>query len=289
MEQIVMSGLIFGCVYGLVALGQVLIFRTTGIVNFAHGEMAMVTTFVAFTLLTRFQLPYPAAFLLALAFSAAFGAVIYLAVVRFVDTAPHLNQLVLTLGLFLAIHGVAGLIWGHSPSSFPPALEGSSIPLGPVYVTPNEMFVLVTTCALAAVLFALFRFTRVGLAMRASSQDLTAARLMGIDVRIVFTVTWGAGSVLAGIAGILTAPFTFLNVTMMFNVLIMAFAAATLAGFYSLPGAVIGGLIIGIFGNLVSYYWAPEMALVCTFVLIVTVLYIRPQGIFASSNAVKKV
>lgn len=289
MEQIVMSGLIFGCVYGLVALGQVLIFRTTGIVNFAHGEMAMVTTFVAFTLLNRFQLPHPAAFLLALAFSAAFGAVIYLAFVRFVDTAPHLNQLVLTLGLFLAIHGVAGLVWGHSPSSFPLALEGSSIPLGPVYITPNEMFVLVTTCVLAAVLFALFRFTQVGLAMRASSQDLTAARLMGIDVRIVFTVTWAAGSVLAGIAGILTAPFTFLNVTMMFNVLIMAFAAATLAGFYSLPGAVIGGLIIGVFGNLVSYYWAPEMSLVSTFVLIVTVLYIRPQGIFASSNAVKKV
>ena len=289
MEQIVVSGLIFGCVYGLIALGQVLIFKTTGLVNFAHGEMAMVTTFVAFTLLDYLHLPFISAFFLAIAFSALFGAAMYLFLVRYVDTAPHLNQLVLTLGMFLAIHGIAGLIWGHTPNSFPPAFQGPPHQIGPVFISANELFVLLVTFILASLLFFLFKFTRVGLAMRASSQDLTAARLMGINVKFVFMVTWAAGSVLAGIAGVLTAPFTFLSVTMMFNVLVMAFAAAVLAGFHSLPGAVIGGLIIGVFGNLISYYWAPEMALVSTFVLIVAVLYIRPQGIFASPDGIKKV
>lgn len=289
MEQIIISGLIFGCVYGLAALGLVLIFRTTGLVNFAHGEMAMVTTFVAFTFLSTFQLPFFISFFLAIVFAALFGVVIYFLLIRYVGDAPHLNQLVLTLGIFLAVHGAAGLIWGHTPTSFPRALEGDSIQLGPVFISPNELFVLFVTFVLASALFVLFRFTRVGLAMRASSQDLTAARLMGINVNFVFMVTWAFGSVLGGIAGLLTAPFTFLGVSMMFNVLIMAFAAAVLAGFLSLPGAVFGGLFIGIFGNLVSYYWAPEMALVCTFVLIIIVLYVRPQGIFSAPEAIKKV
>ncbi|MBM1143020.1 branched-chain amino acid ABC transporter permease [Alcanivorax sp. ZXX171] len=289
MEQIIISGLIFGCVYGLAALGLVLIFRTTGLVNFAHGEMAMVTTFVAFTFLNHLEFPFFVSFFLAIVSAALFGVAIYFLLIRHVGEASHLNQLVLTLGIFLAIHGAAGLIWGHTPTSFPRALEGSSIQFGPVFISPNELFVLFVTFVLAFILFALFRFTQVGLAMRASSQDLTAARLMGINVNFVFMVTWASGSVLGGIAGLLTAPFTFLGVSMMFNVLIMAFAAAVLAGFVSLPGAVIGGLIIGIFGNLVSYYWAPEMALVCTFVLIVAVLYIRPQGIFSAPEAIKKV
>lgn len=196
MEQIIISGLIFGCVYGLAALGLVLIFRTTGLVNFAHGEMAMVTTFVAFTFLSTFQLPFLISFFLAIVFAALFGIAIYFLLIRHVGDSSHLNQLVLTLGIFLAVHGAAGLIWGHTPTSFPRALEGSSIQLGPIFISPNELFVLFVTLVLASTLFVLFRFTRVGLAMRASSQDLTAARLMGINVNFVFMVTWASGSVL---------------------------------------------------------------------------------------------
>lgn len=287
--QIVISGLIFGCVYGLAALGLVLIFRTTGMVNFAHGEMAMVSTFVGFTLLSQYELPFFVAFVLALLFSAVFGVLVYQLLIKFVNQAPHLNQLVLTLGLFLVLHGAAGLIWGHTPTSFPQAITGSALEVGEVFVSPNELLVLGITFVLAMTLLILFRYTRLGLAMRASSQDLVAARLMGINVNVVFMVTWAAGTVLGGVAGLLTAPFTFLSITMMFDVLIMAFAAAVLAGFLSLPGAVIGGLIVGVFKNLVTYYWAPEMALASTFLLIVVVLYIRPQGIFGGTQVVKKV
>ncbi len=287
--QIIVSGLIFGCVYGLAALGLVLIFRTTGVVNFAHGEMAMVSTFVGYTFFSQYELPYFGSFFLALLFAAAFGIVVYQVLMKYVSQAPHLNQLVLTLGLFLAFHGVAGLIWGHTPSSFPEAVTGSAFEVWGFFITPNELFILGVTVLLTVGLFLLFRYTRVGLAMRASSQDLTAARLMGINVNMVFMVTWLAGTVLGAVAGLLTAPFTFLSVTMMFNVLILAFAAAVLGGFISMPGAVIGGLVIGVFENLVSYYWAPEMALVCTFLLIIAVLYIRPQGIFGGRQSVKKV
>ena len=287
--QIIVSGLIFGCVYGLAALGLVLIYRTTGIVNFAHGEMAMVSSFMGYTFLSTYDLPYFGAFFLALLFAALFGIAVYVLLMRYVNHAPHLNQLVLTLGLFLVFHGVAGLIWGHVPSSFPEAIGGSSIGFGGVYISPNEMFIVGVTIALTVLLFLLFRFTRVGLAMRAASQDLTAARLMGINVNLVFMVTWAAGTILGGVAGLLTAPFTFLSVSMMFSVLIYAFAAAVLGGFISMPGALVGGLIIGVFNNLVSFYWAPEMALVCTFLLIIVVLYILPQGLFGGRQTVKKV
>lgn len=287
--QIVVSGLIFGCIYGLAALGLVLIFRTTGVVNFAHGEMAMISTFVGFVFLSHFQLPFFAAFFLALLFSAVLGIVIYLLFIRHVNQAPHLNQLVLTLGLFMVLHGIAGLIWGHRPTGFPQAVTGRPLHLGGVFLTPNDLFIVGVTFALAVALFLLFRFTRVGLAMRASSQDLTTARLMGINVNVVYMVTWGAGTVLGAVAGLLSAPYTFLSVTMMFNVLIMAFAAAVLAGFTSLPGAVLGGMVIGVFRNLVRFYWDPQMDLIATFLLIVVILYILPRGVFGGRQTIKKV
>lgn len=287
--QIVVSGLIFGCVYGLAALGLVLIFRTTGVVNFAHGEMAMVNTYIAFTFLSHYQMPFFAAFFLALLISAVMGVLVYLLFIRYVNEAAHLNQLVLTLGLFMVFHGAAGLIWGHRPNGFPKAINSSPFELGNVFLSMNDLFILGITLLLALALFFLFRYTRIGLAMRASAQDLTAARLMGINVNIVYMVTWGAGTILGAVAGLLAAPYTFLSVTMMFNILIMAFAAAVLAGFASLPGAVLGGLLIGVFRNLIRFYWDPKMALIATFVLIVVILYVRPQGIFGGRQVIKKV
>lgn len=287
--QIVISGLLFGCVYGLIALGLVLITRTTGVVNFAHGEMAMVTAFVGYTFIVRAGFPIPLAFLAALLFAAILGALTYVALLRFVNQADHLAQLVLTLGLFMLLHGVAGLIWGYEPAGFPKIFSGQPWGIGPVFVSPNEILILLITLVLSLVLFLLFRFTRAGLAMRASAQDLTAARLMGIQVDQIYMLTWCAGGVLGGAAGVLAAPYTFLSVSMMLDPLIMAFAAAVLAGFASLPGTVLGGALIGVFINLVRFYWAPEMAELATFLLIVIILYVRPQGLFGGPQTVKKV
>ncbi|MDN3016182.1 branched-chain amino acid ABC transporter permease [Paenibacillus sp. BSR1-1] len=287
--QILMSGLIFGCIYGLTALGLVLIYKTTDIVNFAQGEMAMVTTFVSFVFLSNFGFGYIPSLLLALIFAAIFGIAIHQIVMKRVQSAPPLNQIVVTLGLFMILNGMAGLIWGHKPTSYPQAVKGDSIKLGSVFITPNELFILCITFFLMLIFFLLFRFTRVGLAMRASAQDIKASQLMGIKVTSVFTATWAVGAILGGVAGIMTAPITFLDTQMMFEVLIMAFAAAVIGGFVSLPGAVIGGLFIGVFENLIAFYISPEMKLVYTFLLIILVLYIRPQGIFGGKQTLKKV
>lgn len=287
--QIVISGLVFGCIYGLTALGLVLIYRTTKIVNFSQGEMAMMTTFMCFTFLTQYEMPYFIAFLLSLIFAGIFGLVIQQGVMKRVQDAPHLNQVVLTLGMFIILNGVAGLIWGHQPTGFPKAIDGDSFNFAGVFVSPNEIFVSGLTIVLMLFFFILFRYTKIGLAMRSSSQDVVASQLMGIKVNNVFAATWIVGSVLGGVAGIMTAPLVFLDTHMMGDVLIMAFAGAVLGGFISLPGAVLGGLIIGIFANLVSFYIAPELKVVYTFLLIILVLYIRPQGIFGGKPMVKKV
>lgn len=287
--QIIVSGLIFGCIYALVALGLVLIYKTMDIVNFAHGEMAMISTFISFIFLTRYGLPYGVSLVLALIFAGFFGFFIYLVFMKRVQSDPHLNQIVLTLGLFMIINGVAGLIWGYQSSPFPEAISGSSFQIGSVYMTKNDIFIIVLTFALMLLFYFLFRFSKIGLAMRAASQDVMASKLMGISVNRVFMGTWVIASILGGIAGMMTAPFTFLSPNMMYDIIVISFAGAVLGGFISLPGAVLGGLIVGVFENLVSFYISPEMKIVFVFLLIIVILYIRPQGIFGGAKMIKKV
>lgn len=287
--QFLVGGIILGCIYGLIALGLVLIYKTTDIVNFAHGEMAMVSTFVSFVLLTEYELPYFVAFILALLFSGILGAFIYQVIMKRIQSSPHLNQIVVTFGLFLILNGLAGLIWGNKPTGYPVAIEGSSFQVLGVYITPNEVFIVMLTIVLMLIFYLFFRFSKIGLAMRTAAQDIMASRLMGIKVTNIYMVSWIVGGMLGAIAGMMTAPITFLDTHMMLDVLIMAFAAAVLGGFVSLPGVVIGGLIIGIFGSLINFYIGPEMKVVYTFLLIIVVLYIRPQGIFGGAKEIKKV
>ncbi|OUM84623.1 MAG: branched-chain amino acid ABC transporter permease [Bacillus thermozeamaize] len=280
--QLIVSGLIFGCIYGLAALGLVLIYRTTDVVNFAQGEMAMVTTFVAYVFLEKQGFSYGVSFLLALLFAAVFGMVVQFLFMRPVQQAPVLNQIVLTLGLYMVFHGLAGIIWGYTPTSFPEAVPGSPYQLAGIYVTPNELFVVAVTLALMLLFFAVFRYTKIGLAMRATSQDTMTSELMGIQVSSVFTWTWVVGTVLGGVAGMLTAPTTMLDPNFMADVLIMAFAAAVLGGFISLPGAILGGLIIGVVGNLITFYVSAELKTAFIFLLIILILYVRPTGLFGA-------
>lgn len=287
--QIVVSGLIMGCIYALASLGLVLIFKTTKVVNFAHGEMAMISTFISFVFLSSFGYSYLVSLFLSLLFAAIFGLIVYLVFMKRIQSAPHLNQVVLTLGLFMMFNGAAGIVWGYQPASFPEAFKGKPFHIGSIYISPNELFIVVITITLMLLFFLLFRFTRIGLAIRACSQDMMASQLMGIKVSSVFMGAWAIGTMLGGIAGMMTAPVTFLSPNMMSEVLILAFAGAVLGGFVSLPGAVMGGLMIGVFENLISYYIGPEMKIVFVFLLILVVLYLRPQGIFGGVKMVKKV
>lgn len=282
--QQVASGLSAGCLYALAALGLVLIYRTMEIVNFAHGEMAMISTFVAYTLLVRVGLPYVIAMLVALAFAFIFGMAIERVFLRPIQEGPLVSMMIMTLGLFMVFNGAAGWIWGFDPVSFPYAVRGRPVFIGDIIVTRDSLLVLAVTVIMAGALYLALRFTMAGIAIRATSQNPRAARLMGVPVPKVYSLTWGMSAVLGAVAGILIAPTTFLSPSMMAEVQIKAFTAAVLGGFSSLPGAVVGGLLLGVLENLVAGYISTQLKSTFAFALIVVVLLIRPSGIMGTTE-----
>jgi branched-chain amino acid transport system permease protein len=281
LAQQIISGLATGSLYALAALGLVLIFKTSDVVNFAQGEMAMFGTFVAFTLLTTAGLPYWGAFLLALVFAAIFGAAIERVVLRPLTKAPLISILIATLGLMQIINGVAGWIWGYEMQPFPEAVNGSPINLaGIVFTLPNLLNIGVALLVML-LFFLMFKYTMIGVAMRAVAENRTAAKLMGVPTNRVLALTWGLGGVLAATAGILIAPVTNLDINMMASMQIKAFTAAVLGGFTSLPGAVVGGLALGVLENLVGQ-WNSQLQTPFAFGLIVLVLIVRPAGLLGT-------
>lgn len=283
----IVGGISVGCLYALTALGLVLIFRTSNVVNFAQGEMAMFSSFMMFTVLEHWHLSYWAAAVIALVFAYLLGLMVELLFMRRIQRANVLSQIILTLSLYLVFRGVAGIIWGYTPSPFPTALSTSPIHFGQAVITPNSLFIYGVTAVLLSIFYILIRYTKLGLAMRAVSQSITTSELMGVKVRTVIASTWGIATVLGAIAGILIAPQTLLSPTMMSEVAVKGFAAAVLGGFTSLPGAVIGGLIIGVMENLFGSYVSNAFETSVVFLLIIVMLYIRPNGLFGKSMTKK--
>jgi branched-chain amino acid transport system permease protein len=280
--QQVVSGLSAGCLYALAALGLVLIYRTMDIVNFAHGEMAMVSTFMAHTFLVRLGFSYILAAVCAIIFAFVFGMAVERVFLRPIQGGPLISLMIMTLGLFMVLNGAAGWVWGFDPVSFPRAVSGRPIWIGDLIITRDSILVLAVTIVMALALYAVLRFTMAGIAIRATSQNSRAARLMGVPVPKVYALTWGISAVLGAVAGILIAPTTFLSPSMMAEVQIKAFTAAVLGGFSSLPGAVVGGLLLGVLENLVAGYVSTELKSTFAFALIVAVLFVRPSGLLGT-------
>jgi branched-chain amino acid transport system permease protein len=288
LPQILISGLAQGALYALAALGIVVIYNASQVVNFAHGAIAALIAYLAWTLLTPLGLPYPAAFVLAIVAAFAIGWVLEAVALRRVTDATPLTQIVVTLGLLMFVTGIAGLIWGYDPRSLPPLVALPSVALGPVFLLPADVVNVSVLIVLVVGLIAFFRTTRVGLGMRAITQDLFAARLAGIPIARVLSVAWGIGIALAGIAGILTVPSTTLTPAMMETLVIYGFVAAVLGGFGTLAGAIAGGLVLGVVDNLVKTYVSPQLSLTVVFALLVVALYVRPNGFFGC-EAVRRV
>lgn len=287
MGQMIVSGIALGAIYGLVALGIVLVFKATGVLNFAHGEAVMISTFVALTLI-KLGLPYWLAVLGTLVFAAAFGWIIERFIIR-----PFLGKSLLvsgiaTLGLFLLMGDVAVWIWGKDPFDFPGPFSQKPIFISGVAVSPADLGIVGVASLLAGGLFAFFRFTRLGIAMQACMENPTAAQLMGIPIRRIHSLAWMLSHMIGAIAGLLIAPVTFLHFTMMQHVLHFAFAAAVLGGIFSLPGALIGGIVIGITANLTGAYVSSAWKEVVPFAVMLAILILRPHGLLAV-RPVKKV
>ncbi|MGE5673223.1 MAG: branched-chain amino acid ABC transporter permease [Mycobacterium leprae] len=284
--QQMIAGLATGSLYALAALGLVLIFKTSDVVNFAQGEMAMVSTFVMFTFLTAVHMPYWGAFLVAMCFAGLLGAGIERVVLRPLSKAPLISVLIATLGLLNILNGVAGWVWGYDPRPFPQAVNGSPFTVGGLIFTLPDLLAMGVGVVVMGGFFLLFKYAKIGIAMRAVAENRVAARLMGIPTDRILSLTWGMGGILAAIAGILIAPVTTLDVNMMADMQIKAFTAAVLGGFNSLPGAVVGGLSLGVLENLVAQF-SPQLKTPFAFALIVLVLVVRPAGLLGTMQRKK--
>ena len=280
--QLVVNGAASGCIYGLIALGFVLIYKATEMVNFAQGDILMLGGFVAFTLIATWGLNYWLGALLAVLITAAFGFVLDAVVLRRVIGQPQFAVVMLTLGLGFIFRAFAGIVWGYDSVGFETPFTNRTVRLGGVVLGQDNVSIIVGTVILCLVLYLFFSRTRLGIAMQASSQNQLAAYYMGIPVRTVFSLIWAISAGVAAIAGILLSPVSMIDVNMGFLGL-KAFAAAVLGGFGSIPGALVGGVIVGIVEQMSGYYLPPGSQDVTSNVVLLAVLILRPGGLFAEN------
>ena len=273
------SGLATGGIYASLALALVMIYRATELVNFAQGEMAMFSTYLAWSMINA-GLPYWPAFLLTIGVSFLAAAVIQLAIIRPLAGAPVLASVIVFIGLLLVFNSIAGWIFSYTIKTFP-----SPFPSEPLwansYISTHEVGAIGVTLALLAILFAFFRWTELGLTMRAAAENPVSSRLVGIRVARMVALGWGLAAALGAVAGMMVAPIIFLDPNMMSGVLLYAFAAALLGGIDNPWGAVLGGFSLGIVENLLgAYLIGTELKMTVALAIIVLVLVVKPSGVF---------
>lgn len=282
----VLAGLANGAIYASLALALVLIHRSTGIVNFAQGEMAMFSTYLAWQL-TRWGVPIVLAVLATLAVSFVGGALVERLVVRHVEGAPELALVIVTIGLFVLVNAAAGFLWSYVirpvPSPFPESLAVPGLE-----VSSHTAGTLAVTAVVVTLFYVLLQHTKLGLAMRATAASAESSRLVGIPVGSMLALGWGLAAAVGAVSGVLVAPIVFLEPNMMAGIMVYAFAAATLGGFDSLPGAVLGGLMVGVAETLAATYVdavGSDLKIVVPLVVIVAVLLVRPRGLLGTRIA----
>lgn len=280
------NGLATGSIYALVAIGFILIYKATDVVNFAQGEFVMASGFISYTLLVLLGLPYYLVFILTVALSGLLGVVLERAVIRPIMDAPVFSIVIATIGISTILRSVGGLVFGYDVLPLPPPFSRDHFRMGPLTVNPMDLWIVASSLVLIGALYAFFRFTRTGTAMRATAQNRTAASLMGISVRNIFSLTWAISGALGGVAGVLIAPVVFLDPNLGY-VAIKAFSAAILGGFGSVPGAIVGGMLIGVIENLSGYFFNAGIKNVSPYVVIILVLSVRPSGLFGLTGAKK--
>jgi branched-chain amino acid transport system permease protein len=281
--QQIVGGLGDGAIYGALALALVLIHRATGVINFAQGEMAMFTTYIAWTLMENHGWSYWPAFAVTLVFAFVLGVGIQRVVIAPVANASVLTVVIMTIGLVLTFNGLAGLIWSAEIRAFPSAFPNETWQLGDVSISQESVGTFGVVVVLVTLLWAFFQFTKIGLALRASALNPEASRLVGVRVGWMLAIGWGLAAMLGAVAGILAAPSAFLEPTMMQAILIYAFAAAVLGGIDSPFGAIAGGLLLGVGLNLIGTYIdfvGADLRLPVTLLIILVVLLVRPAGLF---------
>jgi branched-chain amino acid transport system permease protein len=280
LAQQIVSGLATGSLYALTAIGIVLIFRNTRTINLAQGDFSMIGAFVALVFLDRFGANLVSATVLTILAIALLAVAVERLIMRPIEQADWLTLFTATLGVFYILHGVAGWVWGRDTKSFPALFPSEPIAIGGTLISQAHLFNMLVASVVGGLLYVFFRFTKPGIAMRAITEDPVAAQLMGIPVRFIVLLTWMVGGMLAAISGILLAPLVYVSTQMMDPVLVKGYVGAVFGGLYSLPGAVVGSLIIGVAENLAGGYLGAQYKVTIAFVMIVLVLAIKPRGLF---------
>ncbi len=288
LDQFVL-GLQDGSIYASLALALVIIYRTTGLLNFAQGEMAMFSTFVAWGLIEG-GIPVGLAVLMTLVLSLLGGMVIERALIRPVEGSPELTLVTVTLGLFILVNGLARWIWGSTNRGFPSLFPDSTVSVGGIGASVESLGLVAVLLAVVGLLYLIFQRTKLGLAMRAAAVNPDASRLVGVPVGRMLMIGWGMAAVCGALAGVLVAPRLFLDPGLMGPVIIYSFAAATLGGFDSPFGAVLGGWIIGVAEALAGGYVGfigQDLKILVPLAVILTVLLVRPHGLFGSPEVAR--
>ena len=286
--QMITSGIAVGSTYALMGIAMVIIYKTSEVPNFAQGEMALISSFFAFMLLDQYGLPYRLAFPAALLFSILLGFLLEFAVLRRAKEPNILGMIVITIGIEMILLGLVSWKFGADPKTMPfPISPWDSVAIGEVFITGLEILTLILVLVIMVILFIFLRYSKLGVAMKATQQNNMAARIMGIRTNRILMITWGISAFVGCVAGLLISPVT-MQPYMMWDPLLKGFAAAVMGGMTSLPGAVVAAYLLGIIENLFGGYVSIEFKSSVAFAIIVLVLCIKPSGLFAR-HYVKKV
>jgi len=280
--QLLVSGISIGSIYALVALAMVIIYKTSEVPNFAQGEMAMISTFVAFMFLDTYGQPFIVSFTGALVFAVALGMFLEFVFLRRAKDPNVLSLILITLGFEMMLYGLASWKWGAEQQSFPfPVSDFDIVNLGQAVVSYLNIATFLVALFLMFILFLFFKYTKVGIAMKATQQNMIAARINGIRANRILSITWGMSSFIGAVAGMMLAPIATLDPNLMMDPLLKGFAAAVLGGMTTLVGSAIGGYILGIIETLFGGYVSLQFKSIVAFLIIVLVLCFKPSGLFA--------
>jgi branched-chain amino acid transport system permease protein len=281
----VLSGLATGGIYASLALALVMIYQATHLVNFAQGEIAMFATYLAWTLIQA-GVPYWGAFFITVVSAFIGGVVIERVIVQPVENSPVLALVIVFIGLLVIFNSVAGWIYTYTIKPFPSPFPEQPL-FGNTYLSSHDLGSAMVTLVVLLLVFGFFRFTPLGLAMRAAAQNPVSSKLVGVRVGWMLALGWGLASAIGAVAGMMVAPIVFLEPNMMGGILLYAFAGALLGGIDNPGGAVLGGFIVGVLENVVGMYLGSEIKLTVALVVIIAVLVVRPSGLFGKVHVAR--
>lgn len=280
------TGLTTGALYALIAVGLVMVYKSTGIINIAHGELFMISGFIAYAVHVQLGLPYFVAFIAAVACGFALGMLVYRGPLKPLMRRSLANVLVAAVAISFILKGVARAVWGGQGDyiPFPPILSPQPMMLGPVMVIPQQIIAVGVSVALMLTLALFFRSTRTGKWMQATADNAKAARLVGIRIEYIYMLSFGIGAAIAAVASVIMAPITLLYPDIGFNLFLKAFAAAVLGGLNSISGAVLGGVLVGLIEQLAATYLHSKFQEVSSFIVIMFALIFIPNGLLGQRN-----